>query len=217
MPIAALAFLGLLVATGNLWLPLVGALLVVQDQIGHADAVVPLAGERVRVSYGAALYRQGYATWFAVTDMVVPEGPPPKPYADLVKDQAVEEGVPAGDILIAPGVAADTYTEALDLRRLSEEQGWRSLLVITSAYHTRRARLILADVFHGTGIAVSVRAVPNDWYTAPTWWKSPRGRLITGEEYLKLTLFFLGYHRLVDSSDSHGIASPIQTPSGPAT
>jgi uncharacterized SAM-binding protein YcdF (DUF218 family) len=186
------AVLGVLV-TRSLWLPLVGEFLIVEDPLRPADALVPLAGERLRIGAGAELLKQGYARWFIVTEMQVDPG---IRYSDLVRQQASEEGVPAEQIVIAPDVVATTYAEALSVRRLVDAQGWRSLIVVTSPYHTRRAQIIFHDAFAGSGVSIAVRAVRPHWYGSDDWWRYPAGQETTVLEYLKLALYLMGYHRI---------------------
>lgn len=183
--------------TARFWLAPVGAFLIVGDPLVHADAIVPLAGERLRVSYAARLLQEGSAGSFVITDMWFRQRSATHTYAELIKQQAGREGVLRSSMIVAPGVVANTYAEALALRTLCQRQRWRSLVVVTSPPHTRRARLILREVFAGTGITVAVVPVAPHWYRPDTWWRSWLGWQATLSEYLKLGLYFAGYHRLV--------------------
>lgn len=80
------------------------------------------------------------------------------------------------------------------MRRLAQQQGWRSVLVVTHSFHTRRARLAFRDGFRDTGITVAVRPVNEHWYDPGSWWQSHKGLRQTWTEYLKLALHLLGYH-----------------------
>jgi uncharacterized SAM-binding protein YcdF (DUF218 family) len=187
-----------LVPSRALWLPWIGRFLVSTDPQQEADAIVPLAGERSRVFEAAALFGEGYAGWFVITEMWVADPAPPAAYSESVKRQATSRGVPAGRILVAPGTAASTFEEARNLRRVMEDQRWHSLIVVTSPFHTRRSRMILDDVFRGSGIRLTITTVRGHRYSAGRWWTSEEGRQQTALEYLKLALHLLGYHRIVD-------------------
>lgn len=194
--IAALVGLGLLaclVVGRALWLPAVGRFLIVSDPLQHADAIVPLAGERDRVVYAAELFGEGYATWFVATDMPHQVPGIEDSYAQLVRREAVWHGVPDERILTVSATAQTTYQEALAVRQLCQEHGWRTLLVVTSPYHTRRARLAFRDAFRDTGIAIIVHPVSHHWYTPDTWWRSTDGLRDTWTELLKLVLHVVGY------------------------
>lgn len=193
---AMLALLLILAVSRDRWLPPIGRFLVVADPIRPDDAVVPLAGERIRIDYAVGLFKAGMARRFALTDMWVPDPHPRVSYLQSVQDQAMQQGIPANRIQIVPSVAASTYREALNLRRFAQSQGWHTLAVVTSPYHTRRAQLILDDVFRGTNITVMIWPVAGHWYNAETWWKDGRGRAAVASEYAKLALYLLGYHTL---------------------
>lgn len=175
-------------------LSLVGAFLIVADPLVPADALVPLAGDRSRVIYAAELFNEGSAAWFVVTDMWLGTAEPEVHYASMVQRQAVEHGVDVGRIVVPAGMPATTYDEIVGLRRLAEERGWRSLTVITSPSHTRRASLMFDDLFRDSGIAVRVIPVAGHPYRADSWWAYPEGRAETGLEYLKILIYLFGVH-----------------------
>ncbi len=185
---------GLLALGRNLWLPGIGRFLVVADPLQKADAVVTLSGgERDRVAYAAKLFNEGYADWFVATNMKHDLPGVRVPYGELVRQEAIWQGVPGERILIAPGIVETTYEEALAVRELAQERGWRSLIVVTSPYHTRRARVAFRDALRDTGIVVRIRPVNEHWYRADSWWKSRDGLRETWTEYAKLLLYFAGY------------------------
>jgi len=164
------------------------------DPLQPADAIVPLAGERSRVFYAATLFRKGFSPYYIITDMWVVNPDPGFNYVESVRGQAMDSGVPPERILVANGKVATTYQEAQSLRRLALEQHLHSLIVVTSPYHTRRALLIFHEVFRDSGISINVQSVPDNWYSAENWWKTPDGRQVTIEEYLKLALFLMFGH-----------------------
>jgi uncharacterized SAM-binding protein YcdF (DUF218 family) len=185
----------LLLVQYRLWLPEIGRYLIVADPLQKADVIVPLAGERSRVFYAADLYRDGLAPWFAITEMRVGNPNPEISYVQSVTGQTLDAGVPHARIAYAPGQAATTYEEAWNLRQMALARGWHSLIVVTSPFHTRRARLILHEVFRDTGISIIIRPVPAHWYDPANWWTTAAGRQITLEEYLKLAAHAVGYER----------------------
>ena len=177
-----------------LWLPLIGRFLVISDPLRPADAVVALSGgERERVAGAAALYNQGNARWFVVTDWPYEIPGVRKSYADLVRQEAIWQGVPPDRILIAPGPVETTYEEALAVRELARERGWTSLIVASDPYPTRRARLAFRTAFQGAGVAVMVSPVNGHQYRPESWWQSRDGLRTTWTEYLKLLLYTVGY------------------------
>lgn len=185
----------------QLWLPLIGGYLIVAELSRPAAAIVPLAGDPARVGYAAELWQAGVAPIFVATNMRLADRRWGE-FSAIVRRQAIAQGVPAARIAVAPGTATTTHQEALILRRFALSQGWRSLLVVTSPSHTRRAGLILRDVFDGSGVTLSVVPVGDHWYTARSWWHTRQGWRETTMEYVKLILYQLGYHQLDGPLDS---------------
>jgi uncharacterized SAM-binding protein YcdF (DUF218 family) len=181
----------LLVAQG-LWQPWLGGFLIVADPLQHADAIVPLAGERSRIDAAAQLFARGYANWYVITDMKLDGTMPPGTYARSVRRQLAGGEVPAHRLIEAPGSPATTYQEAIGVRELAEAQRWRSLIVVTSPYHTRRSRMIFQQVFRSTGVTVAISPAAGHWYSADSWRRTPVGVQVTLKEYLKLALYHIG-------------------------
>lgn len=183
-----------LAATHALWLPAIGRFLVVSDPLAPADAILPLGGAgRTRTEAAARLYAQGWATWFVVTDMPLNLPGVRERYADLVQREAVWNGVPELRIVQAPGLHRTTYSEALALRQLMTDRGWRTLIIVTDPYHTRRARMSFRDAFRGTDLTVTVYALEGSWWKPNAWWRDGDSLRETWTEYLKLLLYVLGY------------------------
>lgn len=187
--LAALAILG-----RRLWLPAVGRALVVADPLpAAADAVVPLAGGDERSVYAARLFLAGHAAWYAAANMDLNLPGVRASYAELVRQEAVWQGVPAERVVLVPGTVATTCQEAEAVAGLARERGWRSLLVVTDPFHTRRARLCFRQALEGSGIVVAVRPVEPSWYDPESWWRTVDGQRDTWTEYLKLALHAAGY------------------------
>lgn len=87
-----------------------------------------------------------------------------------------------------------TRNEARALAALARERGWRSLLVISSAFHLPRVRLVVRRALEGSGVALSY-ATPargTDPHGPGRWWRSRRGiRLVASEQMKRLVYLFL--------------------------
>ena len=67
--------------------------------------------------------------------------------------------------------------------------GVRSLVVVTSPSHTRRARLILRQVLEPR-VLLAVRPAPADYFP-PQWWKRRAAAKLVLSEYQKLAHYWL--------------------------
>jgi len=177
--------------------------LVVRDEWPRADVIVVLSGaseyvERTR--YAAELWRRGVAPKIVLTNDNLRGGwnseQQRNPY--FIEREAEElrrAGVPGAQIEALPEPVASTYDEAVRLRAYASEQGIGSVLVVTSAYHSRRALWTMRRVFGGTSVRVGVAPVATGAQTPTplTWWLSARGWRSVAPEYPKLVYYRLRY------------------------
>jgi hypothetical protein len=82
----------------------------------------------------------------------------------------IERGVPKEKVERFAHDAENTREEAVALRRLAREKGWKSVVVVTSNYHTRRVRYIFQKVF-APGVAVSVASARDGRFDPQHWWE----------------------------------------------
>lgn len=100
-------------------------------------------------------------------------------------DTLVLWGVARDRVTVLPDRAANTWEEALAVRRALEREGLRPVrvAVVTSAYHTRRAGATFRTVLAGTGATVGVYD-PGRWseYVPARWWAQLYGVRYVGYE-----------------------------------
>ena len=177
--------------------------LIVGCELESADAVVVLAGSstyRERARHAAEIYARGRAPLVLLTDDGQRSGWSAERQTNpLFHERAAEEllksGVPAGRIRVLPGVVTSTHDEALRVREFAEAEGLRSLLVVTAAYQSRRARWTMNRVLGASGVRVGVDAPPPGEESPPaaTWWLRGLGWKLVPGEYLKLGYYVLRY------------------------
>jgi uncharacterized SAM-binding protein YcdF (DUF218 family) len=177
--------------------------LVVGTSVESADALVVLSGSGAyveRARRAAELYRAGRAPRVLLTDDGQ-RGPWSEVrqvnplFVESAREELLRAGVPGERVEVLPGVVAGTYDEAVAVRDYAARSGARSLLFVTSAYHTRRARWALGRAFRGSGVEVGVEAsapgaqTPSPW----AWWLSRRGWRAVALEYPKLVYYYWKY------------------------
>jgi uncharacterized SAM-binding protein YcdF (DUF218 family) len=177
--------------------------LVVKVDMASADALVVLSGSSSyleRTHHAAELYRQGRAPLVLVTNDQTRGGwssaLQTNPFfVDRAMDELINHGVPLERIHIVPGVAESTQSEAVIVKEYAAAQGLRSVLIITSAYHSRRALRTFRKTFEGTGVAIGLQPTPIGSQTpaAATWWLRPSGWREVAGEYVKLIYYRFVY------------------------
>ena len=174
--------------------------LVVRAELPRADAIAVLSGSAAyveRARHAAAAYHAGRAPRIILTNdgerggWSSAEQRNPL-FVERARAELIAAGVPADSIEIAPGLASGTHEEALLLRDYAAARGLRSIIFVTSGYHTRRAWWTLQRVFVGSSVELGLDAV------APTpapyaWWLTPRGWRQVAGEYVKLVYYWTRY------------------------
>jgi uncharacterized SAM-binding protein YcdF (DUF218 family) len=195
----------LLLAALCWWLlaPIAARALIVSADLPQADAIVVLSGSSTyveRTHTAADLFKQGRAPLVVLTDDNTRGGwssvQQRNPYfVERAHDELVKQGVPPTQIRVAPGVADGTHAEALIVRDYVAAHGLRSVLVVTSAYHSRRALRTLKQTLAGTETALGIVTAPPGWQTPRSewWWLHYEGWRSVAGEYVKLIYYWLKY------------------------
>lgn len=181
-----LVLLVLLILSAPLILRGIGAFLIYADPLEDADSAVALSGDTGdRVSEAAWLYENQFVDYLFITYT-------DEPARDALLWAAQLEGFPAERVIVTEMQVANTVDEARAIRALAEERAQDSLIIITDPFHTLRTRIIFRNELLGSGISIQVRPVVGHWYRSTTWWRTPEGRRLTLEEYVKILLYFFG-------------------------
>jgi uncharacterized SAM-binding protein YcdF (DUF218 family) len=151
-------------------LSFLGEAWIVEDPIDRADALLVLGDDNFyadRATRAAELFREGKAP------VVVASGRRLRPnagIAELMEHDLIERGVPKDKIVRLTHDAGNTEEEAEALRKLVKERKWKSVIVVTSNYHTRRARYIFHKVFP-QGVESRVASARDGDFDPQHWWE----------------------------------------------
>ena len=172
--------------------------LVVSAPLDRADAIVVLSGSSTlaeRTQHAAQLYSQQRAPKILLTTDNQQGGwssaEQRNPYFhEIATRELIRLGVPAQNVEVINRPVSSTWDEAVVVREYAKTHNLQSVLIVTSAYHSRRAlwtfRTLLPD-----GFRVGVDPVPTGIQTPrpETWWLRPRGWQLVFIEYLKLIYY----------------------------
>jgi uncharacterized SAM-binding protein YcdF (DUF218 family) len=151
-------------------LSFLGEAWIVEDPIDRADALIVLGDDNFyadRATRAAELFREGKAP------VVVASGRRLRPnagIAELMEHDLIERGVPKDKIVRLTHDAGNTEEEAEALKKVVKERKWKSVIVVTSNYHTRRARYIFHKVFP-QGVEVRVASARDGDFDPQHWWE----------------------------------------------
>lgn len=167
-------------------------LIVAEPPLSQADVVAVLSGgELDRIDEAVQLIREGYARYLILTDTdaLADSG---RRMTDYLFSEAANRGLAVPQIDITRHTTSNTREEANAIRQLMEERGWRSCIVVTDPYHSRRAQIIFSDVFRDSEFSVRVHSVRGHWYTVRGWFLHWEGWKAMFQEYLRIFATLLG-------------------------
>jgi uncharacterized SAM-binding protein YcdF (DUF218 family) len=180
--VLVIAAAALLIVFRNSILWSLGAALERNEAPRKAQMVVVIGGDYRgnRILKAAELVHEGYAPKVLVSGV---EGMYGAHESDLEIDYAVRRGFPREEFVAFHYPALNTVDEARadigELRRL----GVHSYLLVTSGYHTARARRIFAR--EGKDLEVHSISAPALYWQNGEWWKNREGRKLWFNEMVK--------------------------------
>jgi vancomycin permeability regulator SanA len=148
---------------------------IVDDNPVASDAIVVLGDDNYqadRATRAAELMKAGWAP------RVVASGRYLRPYAsiaELEERDLVSRGVPQTAVVRFAHSGENTRSEAENVGQFVASKGWKRIIVVTSSYHTRRARYICERSF-APGTALRVVAARDSDFDPDTWWE--RGKSV---------------------------------------
>lgn len=151
------------------------------DQPQKADAILVLGGDEFgsRIVKAAQLQQQGLAPY------VVVSGPPS--LLGYESDDRIEyarrRGFPVSIFKPLNHNADSTRSESAIVAKYLRDNSIKTLLLVTSNYHTRRAaKLMRSD---NKGIRILVVAAPDPFFCPDSWWKTRSGQKTFLYEWMK--------------------------------
>jgi uncharacterized SAM-binding protein YcdF (DUF218 family) len=157
-------------------------------------AMVLGGGDATRPFVAAALFKAGLAGAVLVPrtrrSAEVEDGLLP-PEEVVIERVLAARGVPGGAVVFLDGECASTRDEADALARFLDTRPDCSVAVVTSPYHTRRARGTFRRALGGRAARVRFVAAPGEGFGARDWWRSEEGFKAYAREFVKLAYYQL--------------------------
>jgi uncharacterized SAM-binding protein YcdF (DUF218 family) len=192
---AFLPLLVLLVAVyvfSNQLLAAAANFLIEDDGPRKAEAIVVLGGDAYgdRTLKGAQLAKEGYAPFVIVSGL-------PGLVSSVSSEEiqfAEQHGYPSSLFLEVdlPASAESTRTEEDFLGKYLSARGIKSILLVTSNYHTRRAKKLWRWENPTIAVAVVPSVDPQGYFTPQSWWRTRAGKKIFLMEWLKTISIVVG-------------------------
>jgi uncharacterized SAM-binding protein YcdF (DUF218 family) len=177
--------------------------LVVEVKLQHADVILVMAGAPVyfgRTAEAGRLFLDGRADKILLTNdgvrgswsRTLQRNPF---YYERAMLRLTQAGVPVTSVELLSGRISSTFDEAALMSAYARTHAVKSVIVVTSEYHTRRALWTVRRVLRDTGVEVGVQpATPIfDSVSPHNWWWYARGWQMVFGEYVKLAYYRFHY------------------------
>ena len=195
--LACMVILGL--AMKDYVLTAMGEFLIVSHEPKAADVIVVLNGRDIERSLAAVdLYKKGYGKLIILARGYNDGGS--REFFERVGEKwnrkiffqrAVEAmGVPEDGFRLVGKGASSTYEEALRAKEFIQNNGYKSMLLVTSKWHSRRVCYTFRSVFNDNG-AVRIAVCPSEYdtFSAYGWWRTEQSTEDVLREYARLCFY----------------------------
>ncbi len=159
-----------------------GNWLVIRQQPIKSDVIIVLSGGVGRLEKGISLFEEGYGKYLMLSNF--------KEWTRGRSRSIMHLPVSA---IIVEEKAHSTYTNALFTKELMLRYNFKSAIVVTSDFHSRRSKLIFDRVYANTGISLNYSTAETRHFQPDKWWDNKYSRRTTYREYLKYAGYALFY------------------------
>lgn len=155
-----------------------------------ADAIIAVSGgdTSARAAEAIRLYKQGWADTLIFSGAAQDKTGPSN--ASAMRTLALDEGVPESAILTEDN-SETTRQNAEQTKKLLQDNDIQTVILVTSAYHQRRASLEFNKQTDST-IKILNHPVAEDNQWSRLWWMTFQGWWLAGGEFFKIIAFYLG-------------------------
>lgn len=155
--------------------------LIVSDNIESADLIVALGGENNRKIKAVELFKQGYGKKILFTGF------------EITREDYARYGLTPNEYVYPVKSAFNTYEESQIVLEIAKKSKFKSVIVVTSFYHSRRASETFKHYFEKEGIKVMVYPVFWKNFDIKNWRKNAYLRKAVFIEWLGILFYRFEY------------------------
>lgn len=156
-----------------------------------ADAIVAISGgdTSARAAEAIKLYQDGWASALVFSGAAADKSGPSN--AAVMKKIALEQGVPEERIIIED-LSQTTHENAKRMQRVLESHNFKRIILVTSAYHQRRASIEFKRNVGTSDVKILNSPLLRDNQWSEWWWLTPTGWWLATGELVKILLTYIG-------------------------
>lgn len=155
----------------------------------RVDAIVAVSGgdTNARADEAIKLYEAGWAPKLIFSGAAADSSGPSN--AEAMARRAVAAGVPMSSI-VTEELSRTTAENALNTSKFIAEESIQRIVLVTSAYHQRRASLEFSSILGPSVTIVNHPVATDKQWVGFWWWTTGRGWWLAGGELLKILAFY---------------------------
>jgi uncharacterized SAM-binding protein YcdF (DUF218 family) len=142
-----------------------------------------------RTASAIDLYKKGWADKLIFSGAAADKNSPSN--AKTMQQQAVAAGVPI-DAILLDETSANTAENARNVAKILQQNGFKEVILTTSAYHMRRSALLFNHYIASGGRVRTSPAVDDGWQW---WFLTPRGWWQIMTELSGIIAYYTGINR----------------------
>lgn len=156
---------------------------------GKADAIVAVSGGDTiaRTDEAIKLYKAGWAGTLIFSGAAADKSGPSN--AQVMAQRATDAGVDPNAIL-TENLSETTTQNATETSNIFKEHNIKSAILVTSAYHERRAMLEFDK--RALGVVIRGHPVASDKQWNAWWWLTPNGWVLAFPEFIRSLILATG-------------------------
>ena len=164
----------------------IGFYLSSQDKLEKAQVIIVISGgeTRGRTNEGVNLYFEGYAPKIIFSGAARDQEKSGISNAEMMTEIAQAAGVPEKAIILEEK-SQTTFENAQNIQKILEENHWRSLILVTSPYHQKRAYFSFKKAL-GENYTIINRSATDSKWRKNGWWKTASGWYLSLNELQKI-------------------------------
>lgn len=158
-----------------------------------ADVIVAVSGgdTHARTDEAVELYQKGWAPRLMFSGAAADKSGPSN--ASAMRERAIRAGVPQ-DAILTEELSETTQQNAKLSSGVFDDNEYRRVILVTSAYHQRRAGMVFRSSV-GVNTEVLNHPVERDNQWSEGWWLTLTGWRLALSELVKIVLVYMGISR----------------------
>jgi len=162
----------------------INELRVATDEIAYADAIVVLTGGTGRLEEGLRLFREGRGGYLILSGVEETSS-----LGAIFPGRDLKTAVDTSRIILDIE-SRRTIDNAFNVKKIVEEKGFKSLVLVTSNYHMKRAFTLFSKTIYGD-VKLYRHPVRGPNFKDEEWWQSQKSLKLVTSEFFKYLWFHI--------------------------